>query len=744
MPDRSNRPRVRDPLRFLAALAGSLALVVGSPAVAQNSTNLLRDGGFEGPPITSDGAWQPVPLDFDVVLDTRARWEGQSSLRLDRDATTSSPFTAVAQSIDATPYRGRTIRFRAAARAAPGRASVPSGAGLWLRVDREGGARGFFDNMGDRPIRSPVWTIYEVTGPVAEDANRITAGFLLQGAGSAWIDAASLEVVPDVAVGESSTVRPSTEALGNLEAFAKLYGYVRWFSAASDPSDPRWTTIAVEGVRDVEAARGPDDLAGRLRRWFEPMAPGLVVGDAPLEATPYARDQAGLSRWRHTGVAFSSPVYRSERTPAAEPEVWRSDLVGGFAVSLPVTAVVPDGPVARASGHSPNSGLPEDRAVRLAGIVIAWNVFRHFYPYFDDDGRAWDAGLAGWLADAAAAPGDRAYRVVLERMVARLNDGHGNVGPSTEAFALPLVWQRVEGALVITGLPSGADPGLSIGDVVLAVEGQPIAERLAEKQALVSASTDDRRVLLAAERLSRRETATPVALEIQRDDGERSRISVRPVPVDRMADVLAEPRPAPITWLPEGTWYFDLTRLDNATLSEALTLVQPAQAVIFDVRGYPRGIDPGFLGHLSASEISRPPFRIPVDLLPEARARSWKTVGSPVDPVAPLFSGRIAFLTDARAISYAETLLAMVAGHDLGDIVGSPTAGTNGNNNPFTLPGGYLIGWTGMVVLNHDGTPLSGHGITPTVPVSRTLAGVRSGQDEVLARAVETVTSPAR
>ena len=542
MPDRCNRPGVRGPLCFLAALAGLLALIVGPPAVAQTTVNLLRDGGFEGLPMMSGVAWRPVPAGSDVVFDARARWEGQSSLRLDRDATTSSPFTAVAQFIDATPYRGRTVRFRAAARAALGDRSGPTGAGLWLRVDREGGASGFFDNMSDRPIRSPVWTIYEVTGPVAEDAERIIVGFLLQDAGSAWIDAASLEVVTDIPVAESSTGRPSPEALESLEAFAKLYGYVRWFSAVSDPSDPRWATLAVEGVRDVEAAQSTDDLAGRLQRWFEPMAPGLVVGAAPLGRTPEAPVQAGLSRWRHTGVALSSPVYRSERTAAAEPEVWRSELVGGLAVSLPVTAVVPDGPIVRASGMSPNSGLPEDRAVRLAGIVIAWNVFRHFYPYFDDDGRAWDEGLAGWLADAAAAPGDRAYRVVLERMVARLNDGHGDVGPSTEAFALPLVWQRVEGALVITGLPSGADPGLSVGDVVLALDGQPIAERLAEKQALVSASTDDRRVLLAAERLSRRETATPVELEIQQDDGERSRISVRPVSRDRMAAARG-PRP---------------------------------------------------------------------------------------------------------------------------------------------------------------------------------------------------------
>jgi len=720
-----------------ALLAGGFA----QPAAAQDGPNLLRDGGFESPPTTRAAAWRPVPGDFDAVLDAKSPYEGQGSLRLHRDAAASSPFAAVAQAIDATPYRGRTIRFRAAARAALGRAPGSSSAGLWLRIDREGGARGFFDNMSDRPIRSQEWAVYEVTGPVAEDAVKITAGFLLQGAGSAWIDAASLEIVEDLPVAQTSSDRPSNEALRNLQAFARLYGYVRWFSAASDPADPRWGVIAVEGVRDVEQAQDPDDLARRLRKWFEPMAPGLLVGPPPLEPAPEIHDQTGLTRWRHTGVAFSSPAYRSERiAAAAAPEVWRSDLGGGLAVSLPVTGVVPEAPAAAPAGSvALQSASAEDRAVRLGGMVIAWNVFRHFFPYFDDGGRAWDEALPDWLSDAAAAPDGPAYAAVLERMVARLDDGHGQVGPSTAVYSLPLVWQPIEDALVITGLPSWASDGLRVGDVVLEIDGRPSEQRLAEEQERVSASTSERRAWRASERLLSRETDGMVELAILRGDGVRLTVPVQPVPDARMIGVLAEPRPAPVTWLPAGTWYFDPTRLDNAALIEALARVRPDQPVIFDIRGYPHGIDAAFLGHLSASRVETPPFRIPVDLLPEARSRSWETVGWSVTPRTPRFASRVAFLTDARAISYAETLLAMVAGHDLGDIVGSPTAGTNGNANPFTLPGGYRISWTGMQVINHDGTPLHGHGVTPTIPASRTIAGVRAGRDEVLARAVEAV-----
>ena len=91
------------------------------------------------------------------------------------------------------------------------------------------------------------------------------------------------------------------------------------------------------------------------------------------------------------------------------------------------------------------------------------------------------------------------------------------------------------------------------------------------------------------------------------------------------------------------------------------------------------------------------------------------------------------------AISAAETWLGIVEHYKLAAIVGGPTAGTNGNINPITLPGGYIMGWTGMKVLKHDGSRHHGVGIQPTVPARRTLQGVAEGRDELLERAIEEV-----
>ena len=68
----------------------------------------------------------------------------------------------------------------------------------------------------------------------------------------------------------------------------------------------------------------------------------------------------------------------------------------------------------------------------------------------------------------------------------------------------------------------------------------------------------------------------------------------------------------------------------------------------------------------------------------------------------------------------------------LGEIVASPTAGTNGDLRQFGLPGGLGLAFTGMRVLKHDGTQLHGIGVQPTVAVMPTIVGIREGRDEVL------------
>jgi C-terminal processing protease CtpA/Prc len=83
--------------------------------------------------------------------------------------------------------------------------------------------------------------------------------------------------------------------------------------------------------------------------------------------------------------------------------------------------------------------------------------------------------------------------------------------------------------------------------------------------------------------------------------------------------------------------------------------------------------------------------------------------------------------------------MSFIEHYKLAEIVGQSTAGANGNVNPFAIPGGFRVTWTGMKVTKHDGSQHHLVGIQPTIPMERTIAGIREGRDELLEKALEVI-----
>jgi C-terminal processing protease CtpA/Prc len=94
-------------------------------------------------------------------------------------------------------------------------------------------------------------------------------------------------------------------------------------------------------------------------------------------------------------------------------------------------------------------------------------------------------------------------------------------------------------------------------------------------------------------------------------------------------------------------------------------------------------------------------------------------------------------LVDERTMSQAEhtgLYFEAVAGTK---IIGSQTAGANGDVTGALLPGGLSFTFSGLDVRHADGRQLQRIGLVPDVPVTPTLSGIRAGRDEVLERAIQ-------
>jgi hypothetical protein len=625
-----------------------------------------------------------------------------SSRRTGRSATRRPQidgFVTVMQNVPAAGLAGRGIRLRARARVLSGDRSG-SGA-LWLRVDRPNEQMGFFDNMGDRPIRESEWREYTIEGQVAEDAAGVAFGVMASGAAKADFDSVELETRGDD--GKWSAVPLSD---GGFEAEKEASPESRWFRAG--------TSRTAVVVRLAQAAPEGKQF---LR---------LKPSDVPATPEPSPLDRLAVEAGDHADVDLGAGLQARVPLALTDEEARTSPERQGALDALRAA-------VARA----PLAGDPPPLDVRLADVVVAWNVYRHFYPYWQEAGVDWDGRLPALLQSAAAALNRAAHADALKALVHDVRDGHGGVTDTSARVAragLPAGLAVVEDRVVVIAT---AVPELPVGAEVLEIDGAPAATLLAGLLAHSSGTEQWRRVRAGWE-LGLGTPGSDARLRI--DDGQ----GVREISVRRIETTPpVEKRPEPVTEIEPGIWYVDLTRAKMALVQPSLGKLATARAVVFDMRGYPTDSGARLLPHLLEAAETDLWMHVWKLTGPFGRTAGWEDFGWNVKPAQPHLGGRRVFLTDGRAISYGESVMGYVGDRKLGTIVGGPTAGTNGNVATFDLPGGFRISFTAMHVTGHDGkSPFHLVGVRPQIAVAPTIPGLRAGRDEVLEKGLELARTP--
>lgn len=563
---------------------------------------------------------------------------------------------------------GHDVRVTATARREP--RSV-GGVGLWARgVDEAGQTVGSATTAGNM-VAHRDWVQRALELAVPDDARTLRFGVFLHGTGVGWVDDVTLEV-RDAAGWRSVPVDGGFERRrGAWETSGDGYAF-----------RVSRTDGAPQGAR-----------AMRIERRSRPFEPGFTHAPPP----PGSEVLEDLGAGVHVRVPLTVPVLRSGATwPAGAPDALEAEL------------------------RSNPCHDPDDPDTRIAAVVMAWSVFQHFFPYFDDLEVDWDAALVSALTEARDAESGADMIGVLERLLVPLADGHGSVShPRYPLAHLPIELDLVDGQLVVVR-PHGED--LVPGDVVVAVDRAPAADVVAAERTRVSGSPQLRDWAAARRAGSGAEGESHVLVVA---NGETSREVTL---TSGFTSAPLQEGPA-IEVLPDGVIYLDLNRASWDTIEAQLPALAAAPGVVVDLRRYPVNQAYRLLPHLLAEPCRHQWMWLPEIARPNREGWTWRGVGWDVVPEAPHIGGPVVWITTSRAASFAESVMGFVPAHGLGPIVGEPTAGANGNVNPFTTPGGFQVSWTGMRVTTHAGVSLHGIGIAPSIPVTRTLADVREGRD---------------
>ncbi len=694
---------------------------------------------FASGPLGADG-WTGEPADT-TSLDADVHRSTPPSARIQRDADSQSTFSVLSRALP-IDFTGEHVELRGWLRLR----GVQGTAGLWLRQDGPGGVRRF-DTMEGRWLEGTTdFAEHRLSTALDPLARSLTIGAVLSGTGQVWLDdvevwvdgaplADAPVVVPppfgpdvDHAFDDGSGVTittPTSTQVDHLALLGRVWGFVKYRHPAVTRGTVHWDYELLRALPAVLAATDRHGAEAAIDAWLARLGdpPPREPREVPPEDLVLAPrlgwiDALGPALAKHLGAIHA------HRDPS-ESQYW--------------VRLHPHirNPQFDAELAYPTEGEVPDPGYRLLAAFRWWNIIEAFSPYRDLIDEDWDAVLTEFTSRTLGAQTREDYARTMLAMVARVNDSHSNLWSATHLrdpigrAQLPVHVRFIEGRPVVVGYSeeaAGPETGLQIGDVLLAFDGQPIAPCIDGWRELYGASNDWTQLRDIARSITRGEPG-PVRVTVARAEAEEVTLTAERIP-PTPPQVPDDP---PLRRLSDELAYL---RLPGAKATDAQTYVEAAfgaRVLLIDLREYPAFLVFPLGQHLVSEPLPFVRFTGPDPGNPGAMR--WRQTLS-LTPKAPRFEGAIAILIDERTQSRAEYTAMAWQTAPGAILVGSPTAGADGDASHVPLPGGQRAMISGKGVFYPDGRPTQRVGLQPDVEVRPTVAGIRAGRDEVLEAAV--------
>ncbi len=390
-----------------------------------------------------------------------------------------------------------------------------------------------------------------------------------------------------------------------------------------------------------------------------------------------------------------------------------------------------------------NMPFPDD-GYRLLSLYRYWNMINYFFPYkylMDED---WNGKLREYIPKFVDAKDELEYEIVVTEIIGDVQDSHATLWGGADKIRewkgmnwSPVNVDFIENQLTVTDYfieDLRDEVGLKIGDVITKVNGRPIEELIQENAKYYPASNEAARLRDMSVNLLRSDSKT-IEIEVISDDL---------IPKTRTLELYPDER---FEWkendekcyrmLDNNIGYITLETIEKEDIRRIKKEFKDTKGIIIDIRNYPNIYVPYMLGsyfvsssapfekHTSGSDFNPGEFQF----TPPAEISKDRTT----------YKGKLVVLLNEKSQSCAEyTAMAFRAG-DNTTIIGSTTAGADGNVSEIVLPGGLTTWISGIGIYYPDGTETQRIGIIPDIECKPTIQGLREGRDELLEKAIEVI-----
>ncbi len=390
---------------------------------------------------------------------------------------------------------------------------------------------------------------------------------------------------------------------------------------------------------------------------------------------------------------------------------------------------------------------PVPRDLRLLALARFWNAVEYWYPYRSQLAKGQLALLREYLPQVWSASDDEAYAKVLVRLAANLKDGHANLvnafhfQPPGGSARLPLVLRWLNGQLIVSRVlaDSGTGPAdFRAGDVIVELDGRAPATTKGLWEPFFGASNDaalSREIASALASGQAGETSVVISR-----NGKIDTVSVgRSMPKRSWGGALHDHELMGPTFrmLTPEVAYLRGSKARAEQVGQYIRAAAGSELLVVDMRSYPSDTAAWLLArHFVDDTIAAALLSGPDTANPGAFMWILKRV---IAPLEPTYTGRVLVLVDELTQSAAEYSTMLMQASSRVVVVGSQTAGADGNVVRLSLPGGLAVTFSGLGVYYPDRRVTQGVGVHRDLTVHPTIQGVRDGVDEVLEAGVRHV-----
>ena len=748
---------MKSPWNFV--LCVSLAMPAGAQTITRQ--NLAQILGFE------NGVAGAFPAGWSgsagIFIDNQVAHSGRNSARIDRTSSSPSTFSTLTVAIP-LDFAGKTIEWRGFVKTE----NVSDAVAIWLREDGDAPSLGFATSQGLGVKGTTDWKEYSITLPVINEAKQLYFGFLLIGTGRAWVDDLQLLVdgqpvanasvrIPTVFDGDHEFDAGSRVSLTNLTdiqiknlaKLAKVWGFLKYHHPVVTGGKRHWDYDLFRILAPVLAAGDGEAANQAISGWIGGL--GEVADCTTCAALKTSDLYLGtnldwLADEELLGVGLSQTlrsIYRN-RTPAAKT----------FYVSLSPGVLNPvfENELTYGSLKLPDAGY------QLLSLFRFWNMVQYFYPNRDvmaDDPANqpdyWDTVLQDSIPGIALAKTSLAFQQEMLKFIARIHDTHANLWSSIAARPpigscyLPVDVRFVEGRPVVlryTSETAGPASGLKPGDAIDRLDGVAVDELVAQWRPIYADSNEAARLRDIGNYMTRG-ACGPASVSVLRGQDLIS-LTANRVPVSTLnfgATYTHDLAGDTFQLLSKDIGYL---KLSSVVASKSASYIQSAagtKGLIVDIRNYPSEFVVFTLGSLLVSE--------PTDFVRFTNGDvtnpgvfHWS---SPLGltPQQPRYGGKVVILVDEVTQSSAEYHAMAFRTSPGAIVIGSTTAGADGNVSTVPLPAGLSSYISGIGVYYPDNRPTQRVGIVPDIVVSPTIEGIRAGRDELIEEAIRQINASA-